>query len=260
MGAIVAGVRELGELTRFAARAVLSLRGVWLYLGEALRQAAILIAGSAVVVVGMTFVIGAECGLFTSYFTKAFGATGAVGIFTVLCDVREAFPLMFGYILAAKVACGLVAEIGSMRIAEEIDAMEVMGTDSMRFVVATRLLAALVALPVIYVIAMLAGTLGSGLVVVLQVGEVSKGAWLGGHFGPAHDVLDDVLSLVKGMAVGISVVLTGLFYGYTARGGPVEVGEATARSMVVNLVLIHVIGGTLTILFWGADARLPIGG
>ncbi|HYF26608.1 MAG TPA: ABC transporter permease, partial [Baekduia sp.] len=97
-------------------------------------------------------------------------------------------------------------------------------------------------------------------VVVLQVGEVSQGAWMGGHFGPVHSLGEDLLSLVKGMAIGMSVILVGLFYGYTVRGGPVEVGEATARSMVVNLVLIHLIGGTLTILFFGADARLPIGG
>jgi phospholipid/cholesterol/gamma-HCH transport system permease protein len=260
MSAFVAGLREVGELARFSGRAIGSLRGVWHYLGEALRQASILVAGSAVVVIGLEFVIGAECGLFSSYFSKAFGASGAVGLFTLLCDVREAFPLMFGYILAAKVACGLVAEIGSMRITDEIDALEVMGTDSMRFVVATRLLAAMIALPVIYVIALLVGTIGSGLVVVLQVSEVSYGAWMAGHFGPAHAISDDLLSLVKGMAIGGTVVLTGLYYGYTVRGGPVEVGEATARSMVVNLVMIHVVGGILTILFWGANARLPIGG
>jgi phospholipid/cholesterol/gamma-HCH transport system permease protein len=254
------GLREAGELTRFGGRAFVALRGVGPYFGEVLRQAALLIAGSVVVVVGMTFVIGAECGLFTSYFTKAFGATGAVGIFTLLCDVREAFPLMFGYILAAKVACGLVAEIGSMRISEEIDALEVMGFSSIVYVVGTRLLGALIALPLIYVMAMVTGTIGSGLVVVVQVGEVSQGAWMGGHFGPTHSLGEDLLSLVKGMTIGIVVVVVGLYYGYTVRGGPVEVGEATARSMVVNLVLIHVIGGTLTILFFGSDSGLPIGG
>jgi phospholipid/cholesterol/gamma-HCH transport system permease protein len=260
MRAITDGLREIGSLARFSWQAIAALRGVWHYLGEALRQAGILVSGSALVVIGLVFVIGAECGLFSSYFSKAFGASGAVGLFTLLCDVREAFPLMFGYILAAKVACGLVAEIGSMRITDEIDALEVMGTDTMRFVIATRLLAALIALPIIYVIALMAGTVGSGLVVVLQVSEVSYGAWMGGHFGPAHDISDDFLSLVKGMATGLTVVLTGLYYGYTVRGGPVEVGAATARSMVVNLVMIHVVGGILTILFWGANARIPIGG
>jgi phospholipid/cholesterol/gamma-HCH transport system permease protein len=260
IAAVAAGLREAGELVRFSGRAVLSLRGVWHHAGEAIRQAGILVAGSALVVVGLEFVIGAECGLFSSYFSKAFGASGAVGLFTLLCDVREAFPLMFGYILAAKVACGLVAEIGSMRITEEIDAMEVIGTDSMRFVIATRLAAAAIALPIIYVIALMVGTIGSGLVVVLQVAEVSYGAWMGGHFGAAHALSDDLLSLVKAMAIGGTVVLVGLYYGYTVRGGPVEVGTATARSMVVNLVMIHVVGCILTILFWGANARLPIGG
>jgi phospholipid/cholesterol/gamma-HCH transport system permease protein len=260
MGALAAGLREVGEIARFTARAVLALRGVWHYTGEAVRQAGILVAGSAIVVIGLEFVIGAQCGLFSSYFSKAFGASGAVGLFTFLCSVREAFPLMFGYILAAKVACGLVAEIGSMQIAEEIDALEVMGTDTMRFVIATRLLAAMIALPIIYLIALSVGTIGTYLVVVLQVGEVSNGAWMAGHFGPAHAIQDDVLSLAKAMAIGLVVTSVGLFYGYTVRGGPVEVGAATARSMVVNLVMIHVVGGILTLLFWGANAHLPIGG
>ena len=62
------------------------------------------------------------------------------------------------------------------------------------------------------------------------------------------------------MVIGITIVLVGTYYGYTASGGPVGVGAATARSMVVNLVLIHFIGGTLSLLFWGTNARLPIGG
>ena len=260
MGAAAKALWEFGELTRFWGRAVLALGGVWRYTGEALRQTAILLTGSAVVVIGLVFVIGAECALFSSFFSKSFGASGAVGIFTMLCDIREAFPLMFGYILAAKVSCGLVAEIGSMRITDEIDAMEVMGISSMRYVIATRVAGALIALPLIYAIAVVVGTLGTYLVVVFQIGDVSGGAWISGHFGPAHGLSDDLLSLVKAMVIGMLVILTGLYYGYTVRGGPVEVGTATARSMVVNIVMIHVVTGTLTALFWGADPRLPIGG
>jgi phospholipid/cholesterol/gamma-HCH transport system permease protein len=260
MAAVVSLIREIGDLSRFGVRAVSALREVWLYVGEASRQAGILITGSALVVIGLEFVIGAECGLFSSYFSKAFGASGAVGIFTMLCDVHEAFPLMFGYMLAAKVSCGLVAEIGSMRITEEIDALEAMGIKSMVYIVATRLLGAIIALPLIYVVAVGAGTVGSGVVVVKQIGEVSLGAWLAGHFGASHSLSDDLLSLVKGMVTGIAVILVGLYYGYTVRGGPVQVGEAAARSMIVNLIMIHFIGGTLTILFWGASSHLPIGG
>ena len=254
------GVREAGRLAEFGVNAARSTRGVSHHTAETLRQAGILITGSALVVVAMVFVIGAQCGLFTAYFSKAFGASGATGLFTVICDVREMFPYMFGYIMAAKVGCGLVAEIGSMRISEEIDALEVMGSDPMRFIVATRLVGALIAMPVIYLIAMGAGTLGTYLVVVFQVGDVSSGAWLAGHFGPIHGLDEDLFSLLKAMIIGIAIVLVGMFYGYTAKGGPVGVGRATARSMVVNLVLIHVIGGTLSIAIWGTDSRIPLGG
>jgi phospholipid/cholesterol/gamma-HCH transport system permease protein len=259
-GKLAAGVREVGELAEFSVRAARSGRGAGHYAGETLRQAGILITGSALVVIAMVFVIGAQCGLFTAYFSKAFGASGATGLFTVICDVREMFPYMFGYIMAAKVGCGLVAEIGSMRISEEIDALEVMGTDPMRFIVATRLVAALVAMPIIYLLAMGAGTLGTYLVVVLQVGDVSGGAWSAGHFGPIHGLDEDLFSLAKAMMIGTAIVLVGTFYGYTAKGGPVGVGRATARSMVVNLVLVHVIGGTMSILIWGTDSRIPLGG
>ncbi|MCK9247864.1 MAG: ABC transporter permease [Solirubrobacteraceae bacterium] len=259
-GAPVAVGREVRDLVGFGARAIVALHRVPPYLGEALRQASILITGTAVVMMGMQLVIGGECGLFTAYAGRTFGASGTTGLFTLICDQREMFPYMFGYILAAKVGCGLVAEIGSMRIAEEIDALEVMGVDSMVFIVATRVLAALVALPLLYVLSMATGTLGSYLVVVHQVGDISGGAWAAGHFGPAHGLDEDLFSLLKAMVIGTAIILVGAYYGYTAGGGPVGVGRATARSMIVNLVLIHAIGGTMSILIWGTDSRLPIGG
>jgi phospholipid/cholesterol/gamma-HCH transport system permease protein len=260
MASVGAGLEEVGGLAGFGGRAVAELRGTGHYAGEIMRQAGGLLVGSALILIAMEVVIGGECGLFTAYLGRSFGASGAVGLFTLVCDVREMFPYMFGYILAAKVGCGLVAEIGSMRIAEEIDAMEVMGIPSMRYVVCTRLAAAMLVLPVVYVIAMAAGTLGSYLVVVVQVGDISSAAWVAGHFGPAHGLDSDFYSLIKAMAIGLTIILVGTYYGYNASGGPVGVGSATARSMVVNLVMIHFIGGTLSLLFWGTNARLPIGG
>ena len=256
----VALVGELGDLAQFSMRAVRALGGTWRYVGEALRQCAILLAGSTIVIVGMQVVVGGECALFTSYFTRAFGASGTVGLFSELCAVREMFPYMFGYVLAAKVGCGLVAEIGSMRIAEEIDALEVIGIDPMRYIVGTRLLGAFVALPVIYVISMLTGSLGAYLVVVQQVGEVSSGAFEGGFFGPIHSLGEDLRSLLKAMVIGTTVILVGVYYGFHASGGPAGVGAATARSMAVNLVAIHVLGGIMSIGFWGLDGKLPFGG
>jgi phospholipid/cholesterol/gamma-HCH transport system permease protein len=255
-----AALAELGDLAEFSFKSFASLGGALRYGSEALRQTGLLLTGSALVIVGMELVIGGECGLFTAYFSRTFSASGATGLFSFICDEREMFPYMFGYILAAKVGCGLVAEIGSMRIAEEIDAIEVMGVSSMRYIVATRLLAAIIALPLIYLVCLASGTLGSYIVVVHQVGDVSGGAWAAGQFGPIHSLSEDYDSMLKAMVIGIVIILVGTFYGYRVRGGPVEVGNATARSMIVNLVLIHLIGGSMSLLIWGSNAKLPIGG
>lgn len=257
---IVEGVREIGSLAEFAGRAVVGLGPSLRYAAEALRQCGILLVGSTLVIVGMQLVVGAQCTLFTAYFTRAFGASGAVGLFSELCTVREMFPYMFGYILAAKVGCGLVAEIGSMEIADELDALAVMGIDPMRFIVGTRLVAASVALPIIYAISLLTGAIGAYVVAVHQVGGVSLGAFEQGFFGPIYNLGEALLSMVKAMVIGAAIILVGTYYGYTASGGPSGVGAATARSMVVNLVLIHVLGATMSIGFWGLSGNLPFGG
>ena len=253
-------VSEAGRMGSFAFNALLSLRGVWHHTAEVLRQCAILIMGSALVIWGMEFVVGGECALFGTYLLRTFGASGAIGFFTEICDPRALFPLMFGYIFAAKVGCGLVAEIGSMRISDEISGLESVGVDSMRYVVGTRLMGALLAMPVIYVVGVLIGTAGSYVTVVLQIQEVSHGGWSALHWG-YQSFGDNAVGFVQAMAVGSAIVLVATFYGYTVRGGPVEVGAATARSMIVNLVLIHLIILAISTAYWGgANARLPIGG
>lgn len=256
LGAVV---REAGEMGAFAARAVLALRGVGRYTGEVLRQSAIIIVGSSLLLWLLILVIGAECGLFVDYFLRAFGGTAAIGIGTEICGLREMFPYMFGYMFAAKVGCGLVAEIGSMRIGEEIDALESVGIDPMRYLIATRLLATWISVPLLYVVGLLFGTVGSYLVVVVQLGELSQGGWESLHWA-LQDVNENLYSLTKAMVMATVIVLVGMYYGYRARGGPVGVGAATARSMLANIVLIHLIGSMGTLIFYGLDARVPLGG
>jgi phospholipid/cholesterol/gamma-HCH transport system permease protein len=252
-------VREAGDIAGFSTRAILHAFGAWRYFAEILRQCSILITGTTVVIVGLVTVVGGECGLFNIYLLRPLGASSFLGFTTAICGVREMWPYMFAYVFAAKVGCGLVAEIGSMRISEEIDALESVGVDPMRYVVATRLLAVWMTVPVIYVIAMVFGTLGSYLVVVVQVGEVSRGQWETLHFA-SQSLGDNIFSLTKVMSFATVIALVGMYYGYKARGGPVGVGSATARSMIVNLVLIHVIGSVLSAIFWGTSARTAIGG
>ena len=161
--------------------------------------------------------------------------------------------------MSAKVGTGLVAELGAMRINEEIDAMEVMGIPSITFLCATRLLAAWMVLPFIYVSAVGAGFLASYLAVVKQIGEVSAGGYFL-IFWMFQNPPDLLFSVIKAMAMATAIVIVGCYYGYTASGGPVGVGTATAKSMVLNIVLVHLIAMMGTQVFWGANPRAPIGG
>jgi phospholipid/cholesterol/gamma-HCH transport system permease protein len=250
-----------GDIVRFSGRVIGEVFGakVFRYFGEALRQAGVLILSSTLVIWGLTFIIGLQCGIEAAYFNRATGAPAYAGVFAAWCDLRELIPYAFGYMMAAKVGTGIVAELGSMRISDEIDALEVMGIDSMLFLCATRLLAAWMVLPFMYIAAVGAGFFASYLAVVQQIGEVSSGGFFL-VFWMFQNPPDLLYSVLKGMFMATAIVLVGCYYGYTAGGGPVGVGTATAKSMVLNIVLVHLIGMLGTQLFWGANPRAPIGG
>jgi phospholipid/cholesterol/gamma-HCH transport system permease protein len=254
-------LESFGEMVRFGGRMVgeiASLR-VLRFFGEVLRQAGILIVSSTLVIWGLVFIIGLECGIEGAYFTYQEATPAYSGVFAAWCDLRELVPLVFGYMMAAKVGTGIVAELGSMRISDEIDALEVMGISGMRFLCATRLLAAMLVLPFVYLASIAAGFFASYLAVVDQIGYVSSGGFLL-IFWEFQNPTDVLYSLIKAMAMAFVIVIVGCYYGYNASGGPVGVGTATAKSMVVNLVSVHLIGMLGTQLFWGANPRAPIGG
>ena len=252
---------SFGEIARFGSRvAGLVYSGrVLRFSGEAIRQAGIIILGSALVIWAFVFILGLQCGLLGAYLFRAQGAPGYAGLFSAWCDLREALPYAFGYILSAKVGTGIVAEIGAMRISDEIDALEVMGIPPVTFLAATRLLGAWIALPFIYLVGIGIMYVASYISVVEQIGDVSPGGYLL-IFWMFQNPPDLIFSLIKGMAMATVIVLVGCYYGYTASGGPVGVGTATAKSMVFNIVAVHILGMLGTVVFWGANPRAPIGG
>jgi len=254
-------VGSFGDIVKFAGRVFGEVfRGrVFRFFGEALRQAGVLILGSTLVIWTLGFIFGLQCGIEGAYFNRSLGAPAYAGVFSAWCDLRELIPYGFGYMMAAKVGTGLVAEIGAMRITDEIDALEVMGISSMTFLCGTRLLAAMMVLPFIYLAAIGAGFFASYLAVVQQIGEVSSGGYFL-IFWMFQNPPDLIYSVIKAMAMAITIVVVGCYYGYTAGGGPVGVGTATAKSMVLNIVFVHLIGMVGTQLFWGSNARAPIGG
>jgi phospholipid/cholesterol/gamma-HCH transport system permease protein len=255
-----APLREAGDMATFGLRAVIAVGSSGRYFAEILRQCATLILGSTVILVTMVLILGGECGLFLTYLARPLGATAFTGTLLNPCGIREMFPYMFAYIFAAKVGCGLVAEIGSMRISDEVAALQSVGISPMRYVVATRLVAVWLCVPLIYSVAMVTGLVGGYLVSVVQLGDLSSGQFFDGYFA-SQTLADNFVSFLKMFITATTIGLVGMYYGYRASGGPVGVGNAVARAMMVNLVLIHVIGAALSSLFYPpGSASYPYGG
>src|ERR671922_1650436 len=245
-------IESTGEMAKFMGRVLRDVYGlrVLRFFGEALRQAGVMILSSTIVIWGLVFIIGLQCGIEGAYFNRSTGAPAYSGVFSAWCDLRELVPYAFGYMMAAKVGTGIVAELGSMRISDEIDALEVMGISSITFLCATRLIASWLVLPFVYIASIGAGFLASYLAVVQQIGDVASGGYFL-IFWEFQNPPDLLFSLIKAMVMATVIVLVGCYYGYTASGGPVGVGTATAKSMALNIVLVHIIGMLGTLMFWG---------
>ncbi len=261
MGAIRNGLESTGDIIAFGGRLYKGVFGgrVLKFSGEVLRQAGILIIGSVAIIMMLVFILGLQCGIEGAYASRTIGSPSVAGAFTALCDLREVTPYAFGYMMAAKVGTGFVAELGSMRISDEIDALEVLGLDSLVYLCATRLLGMWLVLPFVYIAAIAFGFVGSYIAVVRQIGEVSPGGYLE-IFWQFQNPVDLIYSAAKGMTMATFIVIVACYYGFNAGGGPVGVGRATAQSMVVNILGIHAIGMLGTQLFWGGNPRAPIGG
>ncbi|WP_205699255.1 ABC transporter permease [Conexibacter sp. SYSU D00693] len=248
----------LSELVSFAWALGGELRHVRPYGAEVLRQAGLIAAGSVAVIVGLAFLAGGSCGLESTALARSFGFDPIAGGFSAWCTLREVVPFVFGYILAAKVGCGFVAELGAMRVQEEVDALESMGVRSLAYLAGTRMLACAIVLPVAYALSIAGSYAAAYLMSVVRFGDVSPGTWID-KFLAFQDGWDLVFSGVKGLVIAAFVLLVSLYYGYGVRGGPVEVGTATARSMAVNIVGVTAISMVGTLVFWGANPRLPLG-
>lgn len=251
------GVAESGEIARFSAKTIRSFPDLRHYVTEVFHQAGILILSSGLVIWFMQFMVGTMCGTEASYTLKQVGAPLYSGIFADYCGLREMSPYVWAYIFAAKVGCGLVAEIGSMRIADEVDAMEVMGVKSRSYLVGTRILSAWIAMPFLFVVGLGMMYISLYLIIVVELGNVSPGGYLY-IFWLYQNPVDVIEATLKTIAMGTCVVFVGCYYGFTASGGPVGVGKNTAKSMMLNMVLVHIISTFGTELFWGLHPNAPI--
>jgi phospholipid/cholesterol/gamma-HCH transport system permease protein len=226
------------------------------YLTEVVRQAGILVLSSSVVIWILMMTLAAEGSLEGHYILRQLGAADYTSIFTSTGEY-SAHPSLFGWALAAKVGCGLVAELGSMRISEEIDALEVMGIDSVAYLVTTRILAILFVMPFWLFAAFGLMFLTSHMFSVYFFNSVSPGGYET-VFWTFMTKSDFFSAIGCAMLIGVGIIFVGCYYGFTASGGPVGVGNNTAKSMVVNLIIIGIVGVIAQQLFFSDLPRAPI--
>jgi phospholipid/cholesterol/gamma-HCH transport system permease protein len=252
-------IETAGALAHFTLRLGAELPRVRHHTGEALRQAAIIVTSSTLVIVLIAFFAGGSCGLESSALARAFGAAPIAGGFSAWCTLREVVPFVFGYIVAAKVGCGIVAELAAMRSVEEIDAIDGMGVRALAYLAGTRFAGCAIVLPFAYVLSIAAAYAAAGLMSLGRFGDVSPGTWKL-FFLSFQSPSDLVYSVTKGLTISLFVVIVALYQGYGRRvRGPVDVGVATARSMAISIVGVTAISMAGTLIFWGANPRIPLG-
>jgi len=200
-------------------------------------------------VVGMTALFTGMVLALQSYTGFArFQAEGAVATVVVLSITRELGPVLAGLMVAGRIGAAMAAEIGTMRVTEQIDALSTLSTNPFKYLVAPRLLAGLATLPLLVLVADIIGVFGGFLVAVYRLG-----------FNPATyiaktweflEVIDVVSGLVKAGVFGFIISLMGCYHGYYSRGGAAGVGNATTNAVVSASILILITNYLLTGLFF----------
>jgi phospholipid/cholesterol/gamma-HCH transport system permease protein len=213
--------------------------------------------GMFFVVVSISFFTGTEVGLEGFSGLQQIGAEAFTGVITALANTREITPLVAGIALAAQVGAGFTAQLGAMRISDEIDALEVMGVNSVVYLVATRVWAALITMVPLYLAALFASFLASEVIVTKFFG-LSSGTYQ--HYFQLYlPPLDIFYSFLKAMIFAVIVTFVHCFYGYTASGGPAGVGVAAGRAIRLSIILVVVVNLVMSLVLFGGvsvSARL----
>lgn len=239
-----AGWNRVGRQTQFYVYTLRSIGDVLVnYKVELQRQiaqmalgaGALLLIGGTVVIVGfLTLSAGALVAVQGYNALASVGVDALVGFVSAFVNVRLAAPLIATVGLAATIGAGATAQLGAMRINEEIDALEVMGVRSVAFLASSRVIAGVIVVVPLYCVALLTSFVASQVVVAMY-GQ-SSGVY-DHYFNTFLNPTDMLWSMVLVIISGTVVMLVHTYYGYTASGGPAGVGEAVGRAVRASLVI-----------------------
>ncbi|MGZ8177103.1 ABC transporter permease [Williamsia sp. SKLECPSW1] len=259
---------QLGHVSTFVIETAGGIRHVatsyrrqtMLYIQEfAWGRGAILVGGgTAIVLAILGIAVGASIGIQGYASLDLVGMGSLTGFLSSYANTRELAPIIAGIGFAAQAGCRLTAEIGSMRIAEEIDALESMAVRPIPFVVSTRVVAAITTVIPLYIVTLILGFFAAKLVVTQVHGQ--SGGTYDFYFNEFLKPQDLVFSLIKVLVFVVSVVIVHSYQGYYATGGAEGVGRASGRAIRSSLIIIVVEDMILTLLMWGFDSGVRISG
>ena len=220
---------------------------------------ALIVGGGMVFVIfSMSFFTGTEVGLQGFKGLQQIGAEAFTGLVGSFANTREVTPLIAGVAFAAQVGAGFTAELGAMRISDEIDALEVMSVPTLVYLVCTRVIAAFLCIIPLYLFSLYASFLATELVTTKFFG-LSPGIY-DHYFRLYLPPIDVIYSLAKAAVFAVAVALIHCYYGYYATGGPAGVGVAVGRAIRLSIVTVVVLNLVLSLLFWGGGNTVKVAG
>jgi len=246
---LVGALQGVGRVAIFGATTVSRAARPPYYPGRVFEQL-MQIGWYSLPVVGMTAIFsGAALAQQTFTAGSRFNATSTVPAIVVLAIVRELGPVLVGLMVAGRVSSAMAAEIGTMRVTEQLDALTTLRTDPYRYLIAPRLIAALIALPVLVLIANAIGIFGGYFVSVYKLDFNAVG-----YLQTSRQYLtgtDLQMALVKSAFFGFFIALMGCYHGFRAQGGAAGVGRATTDAVVSAFILILLSNMLITLMAFG---------
>jgi phospholipid/cholesterol/gamma-HCH transport system permease protein len=265
---VVTVLAQVGDFATFSGRTLAAVPAtVRLYHREALRQLKDIAWGSGAIIVGggtvgvmvlLALSAGTSLGIEGFNGLEIVGLAPLTGFVSASANTRELAPLIAALALASQVGCRFTAQLGSMKIHEEVDALEVMAVEPMRYLVSTRVIACAIAIIPLYLIGLIGSYIASMLSVVVIFGQ-SPGQY-DHYFSTFIQGGDVFLSVTKILVFAIAITLLHCWYGMRVGGGPQAVGEATGRAIRASIVVVVILDMIMTLTFWGGDSGFRVSG
>jgi phospholipid/cholesterol/gamma-HCH transport system permease protein len=264
----VRGLGELGDQVAFYGRSILGARravthhrrDVLRLLAEVSlgRGAMIMVAGTLGIIIFEVLAVGGVIGLIGYQGLRQVGIQPYVGFLSAYFNTREVAPLIAANALIATVGAGFTAQLGAMRISEEIDAVEVMAIPSIPYLVSTRMVAAFIAVIPLYMVGLI-GTYAATEAVSIYYYGLTEGTY-DHYFTLFLPPIDILYSFGKVLVFAIILTLVCCYYGFHASGGPAGVGVAVGRAVRMAVVLVVIADFFLSLALWGSTTTVRIAG